>query len=215
VAVVDANWAGKSTLLLQHNGLLEPAPGEVCIGDVAISGRTRSQVKRTVGLVLQDADAQRFIPTVFEDMVVGPLNLGLAPGEARARVLSALETPGCAQMVERASNLRSGGWKRAVEIADVLAMAPSILVLSASSAGPDPAARRRLIALLSSFRHIRIVATHDLDLVLAHADDAPRRAARRRRTAPHRRGHRAARTLQALQGCGRVRDRATIVRHGQ
>lgn len=166
VAVVGANGAGKSTLLLQLNGLLEPASGEVRIGEVAITSRTRAQVHRTVGFVFQDADDQLFMPTVFEDVAFGPLNLGLAPEEVRARVLSALATVGCAHLVERAPYHLSGGEKRAVAIAGVLAMAPSILVLDEPSAGLDPAARRRLIGLLGSFSHTRIIATHDLDLVL-------------------------------------------------
>jgi cobalt/nickel transport system ATP-binding protein len=166
VAVVGANGAGKSTLLLQLNGLLEPASGEVRIGDVALSRRTRAQVHRTVGFVFQDPDDQLFMPTVFEDVAFGPLNLGLAEDEVHARVMAALETVGCPQLAERAPYHLSGGEKRAVAIAGVLAMTPSILVLDEPSAGLDPVARRRLIALLGSFTHTRIIATHDLDLVL-------------------------------------------------
>ena len=166
VAVVGANGAGKSTLLLQLNGLLEPASGEVRIGDVALSRHTRAQVHRTVGFVFQDPDDQLFMPTVFEDVAFGPLNLGLSEDEVRARVMAALETVGCLQLADRAPYHLSGGEKRAVAIAGVLAMTPSILVLDEPSAGLDPMARRRLIGLLGSFTHTRIIATHDLDLVL-------------------------------------------------
>ncbi len=166
VGVVGANGAGKSTLLLQLNGLLEPASGEVRIGDVALSRNTRAQVHRSVGFVFQDPDDQLFMPTVFEDVAFGPLNLGLSEDEVRARVTSALETVGCPQLAGRAPYHLSGGEKRAVAIAGVLAMTPSILVLDEPSAGLDPAARRRLIGLLGSFTHTRIIATHDLDLVL-------------------------------------------------
>jgi cobalt/nickel transport system ATP-binding protein len=166
VAVVGANGAGKSTLLLHLNGLLLPRAGEVRIGDLPVTATTRTQVQRTVGYVFQDADDQLFMPTVEEDVAFGPLNLGLPPDEAKARVRAALELVGAAHLAARAPYRLSGGEKRAVAIAGVLAMQPSILVFDEPSAGLDPAARRRLIALLRSFTHTRIVATHDLDLVL-------------------------------------------------
>jgi cobalt/nickel transport system ATP-binding protein len=166
VAVVGANGAGKSTLLLLLNGLLFAASGEVRVGDLPVSPRTRAQVHRSVGFVFQDPDDQLFMPTVFEDVAFGPLNLGLGPEEVRARVAAALETVGCSHLAQRAPYHLSGGEKRAVAIAGVLAMSPSILVLDEPSSGLDPAARRRLIGLLNSFTHTRVIATHDLDLVL-------------------------------------------------
>ncbi|MDP2004153.1 MAG: ATP-binding cassette domain-containing protein [Rubrivivax sp.] len=166
VAVVGANGAGKSTLLLHLNGLLQPSAGGVRIGDLAVGPRTQVQVHRAVGFVFQDPDDQLFLPTVEEDVAFGPLNLGLAPEAARARVQAALERVGAAHLAARAPWRLSGGEKRAVAIAGVLAMAPQVLVLDEPSAGLDPAARRRLIGLLRTFVHTRIVATHDLDLVL-------------------------------------------------
>ncbi len=166
VAVVGANGAGKSTLLLHLNGLLLPRSGEVRIGELPVTAATRAQVQRTVGYVFQDADDQLFMPTVEEDVAFGPLNLGLSADEARARVKSALDLVGVGHLSARAPHRLSGGEKRAVAIAGVMAMLPSILVFDEPSAGLDPAARRRLIALLRSFTHTRIVATHDLDLVL-------------------------------------------------
>lgn len=166
VAVVGANGAGKSTFLLHLNGLLQPSAGEVRIGDLPVLPCTLAQVHRTVGFVFQDADDQLFMPTVEEDVAFGPLNLGMPPDEARARVREALDRVGAAHLTARAPHRLSGGEKRAVAIAGVLAMAPSILVLDEPSAGLDPASRRRLIGLLRSFSHTRIIATHDLDLVL-------------------------------------------------
>jgi cobalt/nickel transport system ATP-binding protein len=166
VGVVGANGAGKSTLLLHFNGLLVPSAGEVRIGDLPVRPGTRAQIHRAVGFVFQDADDQLFMPTVADDVAFGPLNIGLPADEVRARVQAALETVGAAHLVARAPYRLSGGEKRAVAIAGVLAMSPSILVLDEPSAGLDPAARRRLIALLRSFTHTRIIATHDLDLVL-------------------------------------------------
>jgi cobalt/nickel transport system ATP-binding protein len=166
VAVVGANGAGKSTLLLLLNGLLAPSAGEARIGDIPVTAATRAQVHRTVGFVFQDADDQLFMPTVREDVAFGPLNLGLSPQEIDARVDEALATVGATHLAHRAPYRLSGGEKRAVAIAGVLAMLPSILLLDEPSSGLDPAARRRLIALLRSFTHTKVIATHDLDLVL-------------------------------------------------
>lgn len=166
VGLVGANGAGKSTLLLALNGLVETSAGEVRIGELAVTPATRAQVHRTVGFVFQDADDQLFMPTVREDVAFGPLHLGLAPAEVDARVTEALETVGAAHLAARAPHRLSGGEKRAVAIAGVIAMKPRVLLLDEPSAGLDPAARRRLIGLLRSFGHTRLVATHDLDLVL-------------------------------------------------
>jgi cobalt/nickel transport system ATP-binding protein len=159
VGIVGGNGAGKSTLLL-------PGAGEVRIGELPVTAGTRAQVHRTVGYVFQDADDQLFMPTVEEDVAFGPLNMGLPAEEVRARVSSALEAVGAVHLAGRAPYRLSGGEKRSVAIAGVLAMSPSILVLDEPSAGLDPAARRRLIGLLRSFTHTRVIATHDLDLVL-------------------------------------------------
>ena len=166
VGIVGANGAGKSTLLLHFNGLLLPRSGEVRIGELPVAAGTRAQIHRTVGYVFQDADDQLFMPTVEEDVAFGPLNMGLPAEDVRTRVQAALEAVDAAHLAARAPYRLSGGEKRAVAIAGVLAMSPSILVLDEPSAGLDPAARRRLIGLLRSFAHTRIIATHDLDLVL-------------------------------------------------
>ncbi len=166
VAVVGANGAGKSTFLLHLDGLLQPSAGEVRVGELPVRRDTRVQVQRRVGYVFQDADDQLFMPTVEDDVAFGPLNLGLSPQAARERVQQALARVGAAHLATRAPWRLSGGEKRVVAIAGVLAMAPQVLVLDEPSAGLDPAARRRLIALLRSLPQTRIVATHDLDLAL-------------------------------------------------
>jgi cobalt/nickel transport system ATP-binding protein len=166
IAVVGANGAGKSTLLLHLNGLLTPAAGEVLIGGLALTRATLQQVRRAVGFVFQDADDQLFMPTVQDDVAFGPLNLGLSAEEVRARVRSALEAVDALHLAARAPYRLSGGEKRAVAIAGVLAMQPSVLVLDEPSTGLDPAGRRRLIDSLRSLRQTRVIATHDLDLAL-------------------------------------------------
>ena len=164
IAVVGANGAGKSTLLLHLNGLLTPEHGSVDIGGVPVTKATLPDIRRTVGMVFQDADDQLFMPTVAEDVGFGPLNLGLPPEAVAARVAAALARVGAEHLAERPPYHLSGGEKRAVAIATVLAMEPNVLVMDEPSSGLDPRARRRLLGLLQGFEHTRIVATHDLDL---------------------------------------------------
>ncbi len=166
VAIIGGNGAGKSTLLLHLNGVLTPSSGEVRIGDLPVTADTLAEVRRSVGLVFQDPDDQLFMPTVFDDVAFGPLNMGMPPGEVAARVTQVLDTVGASHLAMRPPYRLSGGEKRAVAIAGVLAMSPSILVMDEPSDGLDPASRRRLINLLAGFDHTKIIATHDLDLVL-------------------------------------------------
>jgi cobalt/nickel transport system ATP-binding protein len=166
VAIVGANGAGKSTLLLHLNGYFTPQRGTVQIGDFALCKELLPQVRRTVGMLFQDPDDQLFMPTVRDDVAFGPLNLGLSLDEVESRVAAALRRVGAEHLVDRPPYRLSGGEKRAVAIASVLSMEPQILVMDEPTTGLDPAARRRLIELLASFHHTRIIATHDLDLVL-------------------------------------------------
>ena len=166
VGIIGANGAGKSTLLLHLTGLLFPSSGTVRVGDYPVTRETLPQIRHSVGMIFQDPDDQLFMPTVFDDVAFGPLNQKLPPDEAQQRVNRALETVGALHLKERPPYKLSGGEKRAVAIATVLAMAPDILVMDEPSAGLDPLARRRLIHLLSRFEHTKIIATHDLDLVL-------------------------------------------------
>jgi cobalt/nickel transport system ATP-binding protein len=166
VAVVGANGAGKSTLLRHLNGYLSPVKGLVRIGDFPLSKTTLPDVRRTVGMVFQDPDDQLFMPTVFDDVAFGPLNLGLPPAEVETRVMAALAQVEAEHLRDRPPYKLSGGEKRAVAIASVLSMSPDILVMDEPTTGLDPRARRRLIELLRGFHHTKIIATHDLDLVL-------------------------------------------------
>jgi cobalt/nickel transport system ATP-binding protein len=166
VALVGANGAGKSTLLQHLNGLLLPGSGSVHIEGVAVTRATLAAVRRRVGYVFQDADDQLFMPTVQDDVAFGPLNLGLPSAEVQARVRAALAAVGAAHLAARAPYRLSGGEKRAAAMAGVLAMEPAVLVLDEPTSGLDPAGRRRLIELLRGLTPTRVIATHDLDLVL-------------------------------------------------
>lgn len=162
VALVGANGAGKSTLLLHSIGLLTPSRGRVVVGGIALSQRTVAQIRQTIGFVFQNADDQLFMPTVEEDIAFGPANMQLSREEIEERVVSALAAVGALSLRKRSPQQLSGGEKRRVAIATVLAMEPSILVMDEPSAALDPRARRDLIALLKEFRHTALIATHDL-----------------------------------------------------
>ncbi len=166
VAVIGANGAGKSTLLLHLNGFHIPQQGAMRIGDSRVTKKTLELVRRTVGMVFQDPDDQLFMPTVYEDVAFGPMNLGMESDEIEQRVLQSLERVGALHLKDRPPYKLSGGEKRSVAIATVLSMSPDILVMDEPSSNLDPKNRRQLINLLKSFEHTKIIATHDLDLVM-------------------------------------------------
>jgi cobalt/nickel transport system ATP-binding protein len=166
VGLVGANGAGKSTLLLHLAGVLVASRGSVRVGDWPVTPRTLPQVRRSVGMVFQDPDDQLFMPTVEDDVAFGPASLGLPPDEVEAQVSAALDRVGALHLRRRPPHRLSAGEKRAVAIATVLAMSPGVLVMDEPSSNLDPRARRRLIEQLRAFEHTKIIATHDLDLVL-------------------------------------------------
>ncbi len=147
-----------------------------------ISDRTLGEIRSAVGLVFQDPDDQLFSPTVFDDVAFGPIYQGLPEGEVRERVAAALSAVGMEDRAQRVSHHLSGGEKKRVAIATVLAMQPEVLVLDEPAAGLDPRARRGLIQLLADLPQTMLVATHDLRLVaeLLPAHHRPRRGAGQR-----------------------------------
>jgi cobalt/nickel transport system ATP-binding protein len=166
VGVVGANGAGKSTLLLHMNGCLLPSAGTVTIGDLSLTAGTRREVRKKVGIVFQNPDDQLFMPTVFDDVAFGPLNLGMDEAAVRERVNRALSMVNGLGLEDKPPHHLSAGQKSAVAIAAVMAMEPDILAMDEPAANLDPRSRRLLIALLKTFKHSKIVASHDLDLIL-------------------------------------------------
>ena len=166
VAIIGANGAGKSTLLLHLNGVLAATAGEVRIGDFPLTRGTLPEIRRTVGMVFQDPDDQLFMSRVYDDVAFGPLNLGLTGEDVEQRVRDALDRVGVGHLRDKAPYHLSGGEKKRVAIATVLAMSPDILVMDEPTSGLDPFARRQLMGLLREFRHTRIFTSHDLDMVL-------------------------------------------------
>lgn len=166
VAIIGANGAGKSTLLLHLNGCLEATSGQIRIGDTPLSRGTLPDIRRTIGMVFQNPDDQLFMPTVFEDVAFGALNLGLSGNDLEQRVTEALERVGAGHLRGKPPYHLSGGEKKRVAIATVLAMSPDILVMDEPTSGLDPFARRQLLSLLREFQHTKIFTSHDLDMVL-------------------------------------------------
>ncbi|MDI3280698.1 MAG: ABC transporter ATP-binding protein [Bacillota bacterium] len=165
VAILGPNGAGKSTLLLHLNGILAPAKGEIWVGELQLNKHNLKEIRRLVGVVFQDPDDQLFMPTVFEDVAFGPLNLGLAEAEIAERVRAALSRVDLEGYERRSAHHLSFGEKKRVCLAAVLAMEPGVLALDEPTSNLDPRGRRRLLELLSAIPLTRIIATHDLDLV--------------------------------------------------
>ena len=166
VALVGENGAGKSTLLQHFTGCLFPSEGILKVGGLTVDKENLAAVRRAVGMVFQNPDDQLFMPTVFEDVSFGLLNLGVEAAELEGKVMEALKTVGAAHLRSRPPYRLSQGEKRAAAIAGVLAMSPDILVMDEPTSSLDPMSRRRLIDLLKTFEHTKIIATHDLDFAM-------------------------------------------------
>ena len=169
VGLIGPNGAGKSTLLLHLNGLLPEAwrgEGSVHVGGVQVGPDTLHEVRRKVGLLFQDPNDQLFCPTVFEDVAFGPQQLGLPEAAVRERVTAALAEAGIPGFEARAPHHLSVGEKRRVCLAGVLACDPEILVLDEPSGSLDPRGRRELKELLRQIAITKLIATHDLELVV-------------------------------------------------
>ena len=161
VALLGPNGAGKSTLLLALAGIL-PAQGKLVVDGV--ENATIQGLSHKIGLVFQDADDQLFLSTVFDDVAFGPLNAKLPEAEVRARVARALKAVGCEGYDARSSQRLSGGEKRRIALATVLAMDAEILLLDEPTSNLDPRGKRAVISLLLSLNKTLLVTTHDLAL---------------------------------------------------
>ena len=169
IALLGPNGSGKSTLLLHLNGLLPEkftGNGAVKIYGEPVAAKNLQQIRRQVGLVFQDPDDQLFCPTVAEDVAFGPQQLGLAKTEIAARVKKSLEQVGLAGFDERQTHHLSHGEKRRACLAGVMACEPAVLVLDEPTSDLDPRGKRELKALLRDIPTTKIIATHDLELVV-------------------------------------------------
>lgn len=162
VGLTGANGSGKTTLLHLAVGLLHPASGEVvAFGKPRRREADFHEVRRRAGLLFQDTDDQLFCPTVAEDVAFGPLNLGRSRAEARRIVAETLERVGLPGFERRITYHLSGGERRLVALASVLAMQPDVLLLDEPTAGLDEAATARLIGVLQRLNQAMLVVSHD------------------------------------------------------
>jgi cobalt/nickel transport system ATP-binding protein len=163
VAIIGENGCGKTTLFSLLCGVLSPTYGTIaCFGQPVLPGRFDA----TIGLVFQNPDDQLFSTSVWEDVAFGLQNLGLPPALVAQRVTQALELTEVLSLAQRPPHHLSGGQKKRVAIAAILAMQPQILLLDEPTAQLDPRSRRQLIYLLGSLPQTQLIATHDLDLAL-------------------------------------------------
>lgn len=165
VGLIGPNGAGKSTLLLHLNGIL-PGHSKVEIMGLEINDKNLNFIRSKVGLVFQNPEDQLFMPTVFDDVAFGPINLDLKQEEVRNRVKKALEDVGMLDLASRVTHHLSFGEKKRISMATVLSMNPEILVLDEPSTNLDPKSRKDLIDRLKKFNQAKIIAGHDLELIL-------------------------------------------------
>ncbi|MFX1562097.1 MAG: energy-coupling factor ABC transporter ATP-binding protein [Promethearchaeota archaeon] len=174
--ILGANGAGKSTLLSVMSGILEPTKGSIKILHTELTQKTVRNLRASMGLVFQEPDNQLFMPTLYEDVAFGPLNMGLSAEEVRERVKEALDIVGLSSLGDKPPHHLSVGEKKRAAIATVLAMRPKILILDEPTAHLDPKGRIEFIDFLAQLHSegdlTLITATHDVDSVPLLADRA-------------------------------------------
>ena len=165
VGLIGANGSGKSTLLGALCGLI-PHEGTMQAAGLPVEKPNFAQIRKKLGYLMQDSDNQLFLPTVYDDVAFAPRNYGLSPEEVDAAVDDALTRAGITHLRERQNYKLSGGEKRMVCLAVILAMKPELVLMDEPSIALDPYNRRTLIGLLNRMPETRLIASHDLDLVL-------------------------------------------------
>lgn len=175
VAVLGRNGAGKSTFFLLCNGILEPDQGKLYCGGKAVSRKKKDllELHRRVGIVFQEAENQILAVTVEGEVSFGPMNLGLPVDAVQRRTEVALEAMGLEEYAERSPQYLSGGEKKRVTIADILAMSPDVILLDEPTASLDPENAARLEEILDKLTRAGIalaVSTHDVDFAARFAE---------------------------------------------
>ena len=175
IAVIGSNGAGKSTFFLNLNGVLTPREGAVIYEGQAV-GRSRKELNRLrehVGIVFQDADSQIIASTVYQEAAFGPMNLGLSREEVKERTDRALRYMDLEAMKDRPPHYLSGGEKKRVSIADILAMKPEVIIFDEPTASLDPvntAMLEEVLVKLGKEGRTLLVSTHDVDFVYRWAE---------------------------------------------
>lgn len=169
VGLIGANGAGKSTLMKLLLGLLS-GTGEILVDGLPVTKKTLPSIRQKLGFVLQDSDNQMFMPTVYEDMIFGPRNYGLSKDEAERRVDEVLSQLNLTSLKHRHNHKLSGGEKRMAAIATILAMQPEAILMDEPSTALDPVNRRTVIRTVNALPQTKLIASHDLDMILDTCD---------------------------------------------
>ncbi|MBV4426212.1 energy-coupling factor ABC transporter ATP-binding protein [Clostridium tyrobutyricum] len=174
IAILGPNGAGKSTLFQLFNGLLTPTSGNITVDGMTVCKENLSKIRQNVGMVFQDSDDQLFNSNVRQEIAYGPMNMGIKGKELDELIKWALNSTKISEYENRSPNTLSGGEKKRVALASVLAMKPKVLVLDEPTAALDPIGVSQLIKLLNSINKdlkITIIfSTHDVDIVPLLAD---------------------------------------------
>jgi len=165
VGIIGSNGCGKSTLFKLMAGLIG-GDGNIEIKGLKVVKKNLPEIRRALGFMFQDSDNQMFMPTVFDDMIFGPSNYGLSKEDAARTVDETLDKLGISHLRDRHNYALSGGEKRMAALATILAMKPEILLLDEPTTGLDPYSRRKIIGNLNSMKETRLIASHDLDMIL-------------------------------------------------
>ena len=175
--IIGHTGSGKSTLVSHLNGLSRPESGSVFLGgeDIFKKGYDLRSVRFRVGLVFQYPEYQLFEETVYDDIAFGPKNMGLSAEEVRERVISAAKALEIRpELLKKSPFELSGGQKRRVAIAGVIAMRPEVLVLDEPAAGLDPAGRERVMRLITDYRdktgNTVVIVSHSMETAAKYAD---------------------------------------------
>ncbi len=165
VGLIGANGAGKSTVMKLLLGLLQ-GEGTIRVGGTPVIKENLAKIRAGLGFVMQNSDNQMFMPTVYEDMIFAPLNYGLSREDADLRVDRVLTQLGLEKLKHRHNHKLSGGEKRMAAIATILAMEPQVILMDEPSSALDPRNRRIVINLIRSLGQTKLIASHDLDMIL-------------------------------------------------
>jgi len=166
VGIIGPNGCGKTTLLHLMVGLLNPDEGEVLFhGKPVVTKDDLRTLRKEIGFLFQSSDDQLFSPTVIEDVAFGPLNLGFSPAEAKEIALKTLDNLGLSGFEDRITHRLSGGEKKLVALATILAMNPRMLLLDEPTNNLDPKTRSHLIEILQGLDLYQIIISHDWDFL--------------------------------------------------
>ncbi len=171
VVLIGPNGAGKSTLMLAMAGFAK-GRGDIIVNGFKVEKKNLKKIRTVIGCCFENPDDQLFMPTLFDDVAFGPLNMGLNTEQVKIRVAQALQTVGLEEMAEKPPHHLSAGQKRAAAVATILSMSPKIITLDEPDGSLDPRNRRKLVMLLKNLSQTLIIATCNMNFAAAIGDRA-------------------------------------------